>query len=503
MGSHIRFDPTLPKPEFILNRKTIAASVAVTVIAITACQLSDLSLPATGLTAIAVAIASIAACHFFPWEELFKEHPGKMKIESLKKFSQFPNSNDFYWPDKVSEEDFEAAFKGTANRWHNHFYPPEPVHVSETAPKIIHTWQDGDHQVELLQSKKSLSYKFKGKVMGLDYPSTLTIDDAVAHFKIAEAIVEKDGSVFFTKPLNHLDEHWTKDKRCLMFLQTQRIWDASKLVMRVTNLHDKKNETTALHLLPAADSSPETRAYLDLLLRTAKTKADFDQFIQTFELNSLAFFSHATNCLVGDDRDLQRSRDLLASLEHKKNRSILPFVPFLKPVTMPSLVDDRIVISRFQWAVTLVSTQNPDIDRHAMLLIEGINIDSPFYNIAHFVQGNGGRVKIHFLNKNEIAFDYKGSTWKRSALKMDKMRETIILQSDNAIPVPRFNRLGGRTVAPLSGHNCLTWALEMLQIIDVELPRAPLDWAIALPSSYTPYPRSHRPVAPPADAALY
>lgn len=191
-----------------------------------------------------------------------------------------------------------------------------------------------------------------------------------------------------------------------------------------------------------------------------------------------------------------------------------PLFVEIQPISLPSEIDDRMLVSKFTWAVTLV-THGGDFDNHAQIIVEGIN--DGFYNEQNnYIQGVenlelGAKFaymcelkppinsKI-FTKEEKLNFFSRSEIWMRSAFQTKKMIENI--EQEKATFSYSFNYWGIRSMfykfnpqkfnlSGKKGDNCFTWSQKKLKLIDVDLGEKITDHAAGLARNHTAKPENY------------
>ena len=92
------------------------------------------------------------------------------------------------------------------------------------------------------------------------------------------------------------------------------------------------------------------------------------------------------NIQCNEQLQLKRNFDRINALA----LSTAPFIIEIEPISEPSQIDGRVLVSNFMWAVTLI-TFNGSLESHAKISIEGIEKGRYFARIAHFT---GSEIRI-------------------------------------------------------------------------------------------------------------
>jgi hypothetical protein len=191
----------------------------------------------------------------------------------------------------------------------------------------------------------------------------------------------------------------------------------------------------------------------------------------------------------------------------------------IEPKSVPSKLDCRAYVSKFTWAVALitgfyVNDKGVRATQHAELVVEGINngIMANLFEVMgrDWVQEQNGyfMFKAHLLSEADLRVKIcseadmdamrhkdckKSKTWMRTADKMQDMLQEIIAEATSQIELS-FNKLGIDSIIGKKGHNCFTWAREKLHVVDIDLGKS-LTGAIATdPRDYTVDQAKHKKV---------
>lgn len=191
-----------------------------------------------------------------------------------------------------------------------------------------------------------------------------------------------------------------------------------------------------------------------------------------------------------------------------------PLFVEIEPISLPSEIDDRMLVSKFTWAVALV-TRRGKCQNHAQIIVEGIN--DGFYNEQNnYIQGVenlelGAKFaymcelkppinsKI-FIKEEKLNFFSRSEIWMRSAFQTKKMIENI--EQEKATFSYSFNYWGIRSMfykfnpqkfnlSGKKGDNCFTWSQKKLKLIDVDLGEKITDHAAALARNHTAKPENY------------
>ena len=191
-----------------------------------------------------------------------------------------------------------------------------------------------------------------------------------------------------------------------------------------------------------------------------------------------------------------------------------PLFVEIEPISLPSEIDDRMLVSKFTWAVALV-TRRGKCQNHAQIIVEGIN--DGFYNEQNnYIQGVENLQLVAkfaymcelkppinskiFTKEEKLNFFSRSEIWMRSACQTKKMIENI--EQEKATFSYSFNYWGIRSMfykfnpqkfnlSGKKGDNCFTWSQKKLKLIDVDLGEKITDHAAALARNHTAKPENY------------
>ena len=186
----------------------------------------------------------------------------------------------------------------------------------------------------------------------------------------------------------------------------------------------------------------------------------------------------------------------------------------IEPISLPSEIDDRMLVSKFTWAVALV-TRRGKCQNNAQIIVEGIN--DGFYNEQNnYIQGVENLQLVAkfaymcelkppinskiFTKEEKLNFFSRSEIWMRSACQTKKMIENI--EQEKATFSYSFNYWGIRSMfykfnpqkfnlSGKKGDNCFTWSQKKLKLIDVDLGEKITDHAAALARNHTAKPENY------------
>lgn len=151
------------------------------------------------------------------------------------------------------------------------------------------------------------------------------------------------------------------------------------------------------------------------------------------------------------------------------------FILEIEPISAPSQLDDRMLVSEFMSAVTLL-TYRGESENHAKICFEGIENGSYFAMIGHFTGED--TVDIYEVEKSKkVKFTTRSEIWMRQSENVQKVIE-MIKKEKNEIPNLPYSYFGKKSVVNLAfideslhggDPNCLDWAREKLALLDIKL----------------------------------
>lgn len=206
----------------------------------------------------------------------------------------------------------------------------------------------------------------------------------------------------------------------------------------------------------------------------------------------------------------------------------VPFTVFMEPKSFPSRIDDRIRVSKFMWAVTVIANDGI-CGNHAEIIIEGIN-DKAGTLVVDVGDNNGGPKafiptekipvgesfiwKSHFspriesikITPEELTYQERTQVWMVSSQKVHEMlqaiKEECLVDWDNrdqgGYLRNKFSPFGKSSIFAAGGHNCFTWIVEKLKMLGIFLGEIPGEEIACLVKRVTKLDSEHKklPVAP-------
>lgn len=156
--------------------------------------------------------------------------------------------------------------------------------------------------------------------------------------------------------------------------------------------------------------------------------------------------------------------------EIEKSLKDKTFTVNLIPRSVPSQIDDRVRISKFMWAVTLI-TFNGSNGNHTQICFEGISNDKYFCKVGEY---NGPFVEMTSFQDRKVPFETRSEIWMRSSEIVQKVIEIIEKEFSDHIYIP-FSRYGKKSIITFvkkllcgkGGENCLDWTIEKLSLLNI------------------------------------
>jgi hypothetical protein len=412
---------------------------------------------------------------------------------------------------------------------------------------ILNEWIVNDQQIHLLEEGKKLKFEVINDqgdktVYGCSTPAQVTIDKVISYLLTCNVLLQEDGPPIFLKP----HHQWTVGEKVIsLFAQT------NALICQVFDKNIKKSIQQDLFecIIPSHRCHEETiRAIEEVETKTLSEQIQFfkhfeiykfideegvDQEIANWgvtqkykerlyqrniaETGLVAFASLVTLpvfpvlsialsagrtviqlALMYRDKQLTDKQNTLAKkiIEIKaelKNRNCILEI---EPLSAPSQLDKRTLVSHFTWAVTLI-TYNGLSKNHAQICFEGLKNGIYFCQLGHFTGDD-----VNIKDQNKIKFTTRSEIWMRKSQEVQKVID-LIKQEEEDIKkgklVISYSKFGKRSFIKINDEfaggkpNCLDWAREKLALIDIELEENPTkkaikekaEYIVAVPEFYT------------------
>lgn len=180
-----------------------------------------------------------------------------------------------------------------------------------------------------------------------------------------------------------------------------------------------------------------------------------------------------------------------------------PLFVEIEPISEPSRIDQRLRVSKFTWAVTLVMHGGSTGD-HTQIIVEGINnglygpkpprlstakivpIGKKFIHLAHYQP----YIESGLFPPEKLTFTKRTEIWMKSSKKtadmLQQIQREISLQKkqkskQKKLPIALF---GCDSLTSGGSHSCFTWAREKIQMIDIDLGKSKIGFIATIPRTY-------------------
>ena len=185
-----------------------------------------------------------------------------------------------------------------------------------------------------------------------------------------------------------------------------------------------------------------------------------------------------------------------------------PLLIEIEPISTPSRIDNRMRVSKFTWAVTLITHAGSN-GNHAKIIVEGLN--DGFYSNENPRIRNENTVKNGekftymaefnppiksqiFLPTKKLKYDTRTEIWMVTSDRVKKMLASI--EEEKSLQQPTFNYWGIYSkiyklnpwkldLSGKVGDNCFTWARKKLRILNIDLGEGYTDHLAAIARKYT------------------
>ncbi|MGL5264517.1 MAG: hypothetical protein ACRDAI_08145 [Candidatus Rhabdochlamydia sp.] len=227
--------------------------------------------------------------------------------------------------------------------------------------------------------------------------------------------------------------------------------------------------------------------------------------------------------LLFSPKELELNADKLNVLQKRMTPLFLqkPLLIEIEPISEPSVLDPRVRVSKFTWAVTVVTNGGSTGD-HAEIIIEGINDgfynhESPllgknakpvkegekFIHLAHFLP----RIESGLLSPKDLEYETRTEIWMITSDKVQEMLRRI--EKEQSLPkeerTRNFNIRGKDAIFPIwdprqtdwfhrgkTGDNCYTWDTDHLKSLGIDLGSSWKDYIAAMALNYTKKPEEYK-----------
>ncbi|MGL5264226.1 MAG: hypothetical protein ACRDAI_06625 [Candidatus Rhabdochlamydia sp.] len=232
--------------------------------------------------------------------------------------------------------------------------------------------------------------------------------------------------------------------------------------------------------------------------------------VRGVEIVSSCFFPYSRPDFLYKKQKALEERDSLIPVEK-------PLFIEIEPISEPSVFDPRVRVSKFTWAVTVITTED-FCKSHAAIVIEGINdgffnreaylsigaeieIGEKFIYLAEF----NPPVEAYLLFPSQLKYEKRTEIWMKTSDKVQEIIRDIgkeVLKEN-----PRwFNIRGKNAFLPnitytkkkwlaffeLPGDNCYTFTKDHTKKLDIDPGSSPADFIAAIARIYTKHPESYK-----------
>ncbi|MBA3239139.1 MAG: hypothetical protein H0T62_12430 [Parachlamydiaceae bacterium] len=210
-------------------------------------------------------------------------------------------------------------------------------------------------------------------------------------------------------------------------------------------------------------------------------------------------------CLKENNKKVEAAeREKAPKLEHDK------FIVEFEPISASSRIDSRANVSKFMWAVTIVTGPQGTSKSHAAIIIEGLTNDMFMETIDDTRQSGeyfmlraelNPPIVINYFPEEEYKRDLKNGMerteiWMKPSDKVLEMLKSAIdekienrKRSKNGEAL-KFNSWGKNSVLGdkkrnLNGHSCFTWSREKVSLLDIHLGKGWFEQILVFPRNFT------------------
>ena len=169
---------------------------------------------------------------------------------------------------------------------------------------------------------------------------------------------------------------------------------------------------------------------------------------------------------------LKRNAERIDALTSSK----APFIIEIEPISKSSQIDDRVLVSKFRWAVAIISYRGTN-GNHTNIIVEGLN-NGKFEGLKQVPEGDYFSCKcdlrgpdyIHFqIMTEKLQYDQRTEVWKVASEKAVTLLENIKEQMrkiDAGDEELEYSEFGPDENHP-NAHNCCTWAKDHIKRADI------------------------------------
>lgn len=251
-------------------------------------------------------------------------------------------------------------------------------------------------------------------------------------------------------------------------------------------------------------------AYLGFLTGTVVSGISTGILLRGAERVSSYFFPYSLPDFLCKKQKALKERASLISVER-------PLFIEIEPMSKPCVIDPRVRVSKFTWAVTVITTEGVS-SSHAAIIVEGIN-EGFFNREACLSMGTeieiGGKfiyladfsppVRACLLSPSELKYLKRTEIWMRTSDKVQEMirnigaellrknRRWFNIRGKNAIfPNITHTKKKFITFSAEPGDNCYTFNRDHLKTLDIDPGASFIDFIAAMARFYTKNPESYK-----------
>lgn len=207
-------------------------------------------------------------------------------------------------------------------------------------------------------------------------------------------------------------------------------------------------------------------------------------------LNTTLLYQKYISIRFGIDVDNDSIASFLKNftITHLKNTPELTYVPFnvfIQPLSQKSRIDERLEVSQYNWAVTLVTNGEGSSGNHAVIAIEGLNENNEYF--MHKADYDGHSIHSHSIERKDLYIETRTEIWMRAHDCVKAMLKKI--DREKATPPP-FCKCGSKSIFSKEGaENCFTWAISMLRIAQIDIEKGSFDFIVSRTKRVTEKPK--------------
>lgn len=163
----------------------------------------------------------------------------------------------------------------------------------------------------------------------------------------------------------------------------------------------------------------------------------------------------------------------------------------IEPFSVSSHIDPRVRVSKFIWAVTLV-THSGSLGNHTLIVTEGLGYreslnfkgvkDGEYFMCMSHYSGKYA-LESKIIQADTLEYETRAPIWKIEQSRVVDMLQDIEKNISNP---PALSRLGSDSIFSNPGEeSCFTWARKKLKIVHIQLGKSSLSKIITIPKNFT------------------